>query len=244
MRCAGTAIALISWIACSVAGAAAQGMDPPQVTYPELPRQAQSATGFVPPGWILEHQVTGDLNRDQRPDLVLVLRQNDPRNVVHYDRLGETPLNTNPRILAVAFGSGEGYALVLQNHTLIPRRTDPVLEDPLAETGGIGIARGSLRVRLHFFASAGARTAATKTFIFRHQDGRFELIGYDRSSVDRFSGSASDLSVNYMTGRARLSSGSIESDASTVRWITLPHRPRLTISDIGNGLEFEPDIGD
>src|ERR1700740_2772731 len=49
----------------------------PSVTYPALARHASTAEGFVPAGWRLESEKSGDLNGDGRVDIVLVLRGND-----------------------------------------------------------------------------------------------------------------------------------------------------------------------
>src|SRR5688572_4327878 len=89
-------------------GAAAQDLEIPEAVYPALPRQAASAEGFVPAGWALESQVSGDLNGDGIADLALVLHEQNPANSVSHDALGEKPLDTNPRILAVAFGDPSG----------------------------------------------------------------------------------------------------------------------------------------
>ncbi len=223
-------------------GAAAQDIEIPDAVYPDLPSQATSAEGFVPAGWALESQVSGDLNRDGIADLALVLHEENPANVVRNDDgLGETPLNTNPRILAVAFGRADsaGYALALENHTLIPRREVPTFDDPLSE-GGVAIERGTLRVTMGFFASAGSWATSTTTYTFRHQNGRFELIGFDRDATQRNTGEMTVTSINYSTGKAKLTSGNIESDDETVRWKSLPSREPVTIEQIGDGIEFEP----
>ncbi|HEX8165577.1 MAG TPA: hypothetical protein VF601_07280 [Beijerinckiaceae bacterium] len=224
------------------AAAVAQDLVIPEAIYPALPKTAAAAEGFVPAGWALESQTSGDLDGDGVPDLVLVLRGKDPKNVVANEGgFGENPLDTNPRILAVAFGRPGGYALGLENRTLIPRRVDPVLEDPLAENGGVAVERGLLVVRLNSFASAGSWGTSTTTYRFRHRSGRFELAGFDRGSVQRNSGETRDVSVNYATGRMKIATGSIEKDAKKVRWKTLPRRPPPTIDRIGDGLEFDPE---
>ena len=212
----------------------------PEAIYPGLPKQAQSTEAFVPPGWILMSQVTGDLNRDGIPDVVLVLRENNPKNIVKHDILGENPLDTNPRILAVAFGrAGGGYVLKLENHTLIGRHTVPTVDDPL-DDDGVAIERGALRVRLHFFASAGSWTASNAIYRFRYQNDRFELIGYDSNVTERNTGKTTDVSINYATGKMSTSRGTIDSDKKNAIWTTLPRRAPLTIEQIGDGLEFEP----
>jgi hypothetical protein len=223
--------------------AAAQDLAIPEVAYPSLPRQAETAEGFVPPGWILDAQASGDLNRDGNADLILVLRQNDPVNVIEdFDGLGEKPFDTNPRILAVAFRVAGKFSLQLENHTLIPRRTEPAADDPFDRETGIAILRDGFQVRLNWFMSAGGWETSSTTYTFRHQSGRFELIGYDRNTTHRGSGDTSSLSINYLTRKAKKTTGNISRDSHGVRWQTLRKRSALTLESIGDGLSFEPDL--
>lgn len=225
----------------SAAPAFAQDLEIPEAVYPGLPKQALSAEVFAPAGWTVERKVSGDLNKDGVADLVLVLRENNPKNIVRHDSLGENPFDTNPRILAVAFGQrgGSGYALKLENHTLIRRRTVPTFDDPL-DADGIAVERGTLRVKLGFFASAGSWLMSTTTYSFRHRNERFELIGYDHDETARNTGKTTDVSIDFLTGKRSIASGSIESDVKTTRWSNLPRRPLLTLAQIGDGVEFAP----
>lgn len=224
-----------------VSAVSAQELVIPEVTYPGLPKQAASAQGFVPQGWMLEAQASGDLNRDGVPDLAFVLRQNDPKNVISDPHLGQNPFNTNPRILVVAFRSGSSgeYLLQAENHTLIPRRENPSQEDPFE--GGIAIERGGLRVTLGLFMNAGGWEMFSATHTFQYRNSRFELIGYDRSSVHRASGETHDISANYLTGKIKLSVGNISNDNPTkVMWRILPQGARPTLDTMGDGLDFDP----
>ena len=220
--------------------AAAQDLDVPEAVYPPLPRQAASADGFVPAGWKLEKQISGDLNRDGVADLVLLLRENNPKNIVKHDILGENPFDTNPRILAVAFGVKSGpYALKLENHTLIPRREVPAVEDPL-DSGGVAVDSGVLRVKLNFFTSAGSWTTSGTTYWFRYRAGRFVLVGFDRDTLHRGSGETTGISIDYLNGKIRSTSGTMENEEKKVRWTTLRKRTPITIEKIDNGVEYEP----
>lgn len=230
--------------ALSASAGRADEMVIPDVTYPRLPVQAAGADGFVPPGWTLEAQAKGDLNGDGVPDLAFVLHDADPKNVVaNAGGLGADPLDTNPRILGVAFGiKGAGaYDLVLQKHALIPRRTEPSVEDPFDADSSLGIARGALHVTLEFFADAGTWMTSNTTETFRWQKGGFALIGYDRTETHRGSGEMHGVSINYPAGRAKRTHGATDSDKVDTSWETLSARPLLSLDQIGDGMAFDPD---
>lgn len=222
---------------------AATALDVPPVRYPGVPAHAATAAGFVPAGWTLEYRIEGDLDQDGRADLALVLRQQDPRNIIEHDGFGPSPYDSNPRILAIAFARPSGYVLAAQNHTLIPRPDSPVLSDALAEGTGVSIQRGALRVGLYSFSSAGSWSMGTTTFTFRWQEGDFALIGYDRDSMMRNSGQTEGLSVNFSTGKVKLTEGSMQDDKEQVRWQTLRDRRRWTLDSVGDGWAFNP-LGD
>lgn len=223
------------------ATASAQELEIPPAKYPDLPAVGSRVEDFVPAGWKLEQSLAGDLNKDGVDDIAIVLREENPANVLKNERLGENPFNTNPRILAAAFGSGGVYKLALQDHSLIPRRESPTLDDPMDEGGGISIDRGSLVVNLRFFASAGAWETFSSAFRLRHDGETFRLIGYDKNWVHRASGEEQTTSINYITGVAEIEKGTIEKDEPDLRSKRhIGRKALLSIEQIGNGLEFEP----
>lgn len=154
--------------------AAAAELVIPKTTYPDLPSWALTAPDFAPRGWRLETKAEGDLNGDGATDIAFVLRQADPRNILdNHDGFGPDRFDTNPHLLGVAFARRSGgYDLIMQNHTLITRPTEPNMEDVLEE-GGIEIKRGSLLVTLHVFANAGGWGMSTITHTLRYAGGRF-----------------------------------------------------------------------
>ena len=179
-----------------------------------------------------------------RDDLLLVLRMDVAANVIENEGLGGPDLDTNPRMLAVAFASadGAGYRLALQDHTLVPRAHSPVTEDYLSEMGSVSIGRGAFKVALHSFASAGSWSMGNTALTFRYQDGCFRLIGHDRYSVHRASGEMVNTSVNYLTGKARLAQGNVDSDDEDIAWRRLPARPLQCLQAVGNGFDFDPGV--
>lgn len=223
------------------ASAAAQDLVLPAVRYPVLPRQAADAGGFAPRGWTIEARAAGDLDRDGDSDLALVLRSNDPANLVPVDFCAER-LDTNPRMLVVALAAPDGgYRLTVQNHSLIPRRENPCQVDWF-EAEGLEIRRGNIRLYLEHMMSAGGWDAGTTTFVLRWQDGALRLIGWDYSNVKRNSGCLNTISVNFLTGRVRTAQGNVGTDRERVRWSRLARpTPSPAIGDVGDGMQFDPD---
>ncbi|MCL1634150.1 hypothetical protein M2650_05825 [Luteimonas sp. SX5] len=230
-------------IVCASATAQDAG-DAPPVRYPTLQDRATPEQGFVPKGWRLEYAKRGDLDADGRDDLLMVLRMQDPKNVLRNEGLGQDPFDTNPRILAAAFAADGGYRLAFQNHTLIPRPDSSVMDDYLGGADALKIARGAFQVTLHAFASAGSWGMGSTTFTFRYQAGCFRLIGYDDDNIQRNTGETTDTSVNFITGKAIVRTGNIEHDKTKAKTHALGKRPLLCIDEVGDGFGFDPNVPD
>ena len=223
------------------AAASAQdpGDEPPPVTYPSVVRQASALAGFVPKGWVLEAKAMGDLNGDKLPDAALVLHMNDPKNLVASTFAPHEKYNSNPRMLVVAFArKAGGYARAVADHKLIPRLENQNQDEPFDE---VKIANGTLRVKMHVFMNAGEWWMGNFAYTFRWQDGGLKLIGYDRDGVRRNTGETDGLSINYLTRTKLIKTGTISSDVDTVRRKRIPQQRLLDLSQIGDGLIFDPD---
>ncbi len=216
----------------------------PDVRYPRLPDTGATLQAFVPDGWEIESQDAGDLNKDTRDDVVLVLRMQDPANVVQNEGLGASEFDTNPRLLAVLFAEAAGgYRLVVQDHTLIPRPDNPVMDDYLDGDDAVTVRRGAFTVRLHSWASAGSWYTSNTTFTFRHQDGCFRLIGHDSTWMHRASGETGSTSLNLAAGKGVFEEGTMESDTPTrTKTVAIPRGALPCLEDIGNGFEFDPGV--
>lgn len=232
----GTALALLA-----SASAAARDFVIPPVSYPPLPAAGAAAQDFVPRGWRIQTRADGDLDGDSTADLALVLRSDDPANVI-LETMCEERFDTNPRILAILLAKPSGgYRLAAENHALIPRRENPCEVDPFSDPGQMAIERGSLRIDLERMMSAGGWDAGTASFKWRWRDDALRLIGFDYSNVRRNTGALALLSINYSTGRVKISTGNIGTDREKVRWKTLRNKRPPTIDEIGDGLMFDPE---
>jgi hypothetical protein len=88
----------------------------------------------------------------------------------------------------------------------------------------------------------GGWTTYTSTLSFRWNGRRLRLIGFDRESLQRNSGETETISANYLTGRARITTGSMEDDVQDrTRWRQLAPRAD-SLETIGDGLGFEPTL--
>ena len=201
-----------------------------------VPASGAAAKDFAPPGWVLERQAAGDLNRDGRPDLAMIFLEPDPAHLEPRSRNAFEMLGAgNPRILAVALAHPEGgYRLAAADAAFLPRRTGP---NGLSEgsmlfpAGSLAIDRGRLRIRFE-------RTRGYTSFALRWQKGAFRLIGYDSAAVA--GACLHRLSVNYSSRRAKLVAAWVDGEEELVRWRKLPAAPLPALAEIGEGEAFDP----
>lgn len=168
---------------------------------------------FVPAGWKIMDSSRGDLNKDNLPDLALIIENTDPRNfVANIDRMGGDTFNVNPRILLVLFKDKQaaGYTLVAQNQSFMPPPNDTVstcLADPLGESEGLKIQGGLFELHFQYWMSCGSWFTSNHSYLFRYQNGQFELIGFDSNEFHRSSGEMSDVSINFSTRKLSHTTG-------------------------------------
>lgn len=174
-----------------------------------IPTKAKNLTSFVPENWKAIKMVHGDLNNDQKDDLVLIIEEDNPKNIIENDGMGSKFLNLNSRYLLIIFQTPNGFELKELNKTFIPKENNeesPCLMDPLVE-GDIQINKGVLLLSLNYWLSCGSWSTGTDTYTFRFQKNEFELIGFDTFSFARNSGEIHEVSVNFSTRKMSITTG-------------------------------------
>ena len=194
-----------------------------------LPVCAADFSPHVPKGWKIIKSVKGDLNGDNQADAVLVLQKQDKANIIPNDSMGQTELDTNPRMLKVLFKQADDYRTAVENTTLIPPESDKdnvCLDDPFSD---VSIDKGRLKVRFEGFYSCGSWWKDYSDYLFRYQNDRFLLIGYSYYEYHRASGKIEEYSDNYLTGkRKRTTGGNVfgsSKDRPKVKWERLKKKP-------------------
>lgn len=203
---------------------------------------AASIDRLVPAGWHILQKAKGDLNKDGRDDVALIVYESNPKNIVKNDSLGAPELNTNPRHLIIAFNKGnDDYEVKLTQKTFIPSEgsvDSPCMEDPLAESEPISIREGVLRIQLSYWYSCGTWYTSHNTYSFRYDEPQFALIGYDTWDLHRASGEITESSTNFLTNRrSKTIGGSIEDDDKKkshlkTTWEKLNVKKRITLENI------------
>jgi len=214
-------------------------VEAPPVSFPTIAEDAADAEGFVPKGWVLIDRKSGDLNKDGRPDIALLLRMDDKVNVVAmpYGEPGET-WDTNPFMLAVAFADpAGGYRLAASSHSIFYRPDAPGSGDTLPNHDTLAIERGSLVVFYEHLRSH-------ESFRFRWDGERLQLIGYDSGGA--FSECVETATINYLTGKAQLKAMRIDSDAVRSKNYTFEpaSMPDLATFDLGDFIPTDLLKGD
>jgi hypothetical protein len=145
----------------------------------QLPERGRNAAAFVPKGWTQESAHTPDLDKDGKPDLVMVVR---------------APENENRRLLA-ARATANGYRNI--GEAYLPTY-------PLGDASVNFTARGVLVVE----DLTGGTTATNSIMRYRYAppqpgspEGRMRYIGLDVTVYSRTNRhDATKLSYNWLTG--------------------------------------------
>lgn len=186
---------------------------------------------ITPVGWTVLSGAQGDLNKDSKNDIALILEKNQTDHPVLKD--DGTALHNNQRKLAVFFKTAQGYKLAAENHTLPPaEQPNTCLLDPLSESEGITIHKGILSLELSYFMACGGWEWPRHTYIFRWQNQQFALIGFDYYSFHRASGEETNKSYNFSTKKRKEILGANMFENTQTQWTDFKSTANLTLQNI------------
>ncbi len=173
--------------------------EPAKFRYPHLPEQGSELSDWVPPGWVAKESAKGDLNKDGRDDLALILERKEP--APHSRGCGKdaNASNASPRILVFLLArAGGGYQLSAVDTKIVSRADEGgIFGDPLEM---LLVERESLV--LHHYGGSAWRWF--QTYRFRYQDDGWYLIGFTDGSNHNVSRLSTMYDYNPLTGKMEI----------------------------------------
>ena len=154
---------------------------------PVLKSKGNTITAFIPAGWRLIKQATGDLNQDGIADIAGVIELNK-----NYNPATET---APPRILFVAFKKPDGfYYLAAQSEKAILKADEGgIWGDPLDS-----IIIKNKTLTLYFYGGSNHRWSFI--YHFRYVNNALYLMDAERVNYFNVTGEGTKINYNLMTG--------------------------------------------
>lgn len=166
----------------------------PSIDTSRIPVKGKGVNDFVPPGWLIEEQVSGDLNGDSLPDIALKLIEGKPEK----DK-DDAHLECRRRVLIILFKEKGGmFSRVAMAERLLQGTCDGGAFHALGSApANVKIVKGILIVN----QDHGSRNVIENTFRFKYDASgkRFVLIGLDQKDRDRLTGVMIAKSTNFLT---------------------------------------------
>lgn len=187
-------------------------------------KSGKDFTAFLPKGYVLFEQLSGDLNKDGLEDKVLIIKGTDKSKVIQDEYRGT--LDRNRRGIIILLNKNGQYQSALKNYACFSSEN----EDGgvyFAPELAIEIKKGNLYV--HY----GHGRYGYWAYTFRLKDADFEMIGYDESNGGPVTHSTT--SINFLTKKKQERVNTNENAQSgeevfkeTWSNITLPKRIQLS----------------
>lgn len=159
-----------------------------------IPAEATDVKNFVPPGWKLEEQLTGDLNGDSIPDHALKLVEAKPEK----NSEGDPTERGRALVIVLAAKDGKLMRAGVADKLLQCTRCGGAFYGVVETPASVSIEKGILVIE----QDHGSRNLTNTTFRFRYDaaTSTFILTGYDYADADRLTAKVISESTNYLTG--------------------------------------------
>ena len=189
----------------------------------QLAQTGREVKELVPEGWTVQ-EAWGDLFHNGRDHLVLLAVPNNPAGITTRDDGYE--INSNKPVLAIYYMSEEGDLIRRFESDIVI----PVLEDMNYSTDVelVVTEKGSLKITLITFFSAGSYISPGQSYTFRYQDDDFYLIGEDSQYHSRVTGDGESISTNYLTCKQSRTSYNVFEEPPQelkTRWKRIERKP-------------------
>lgn len=170
-----------------------QGQAAPPIDPAKIPATALVTTDFVPKGWMIEEQVTGDLNKDGQDDIALKLVEKFPSDADQ----DNPPERARALLILLKLPDGRMQKAAFTAKLLQCTRCGGAFYGSIEAPAEVKIEKGILIVRQDY----GSREMTEETWRFRLDPAtnRFLLIGMDLRTTDRATGQTVEESTNYLT---------------------------------------------
>jgi len=159
-----------------------------------IPVTAKTPGEFIPAGWTIEEQISGDLNGDGRTDVALKLVQAQ----THPSADGPTE-RQRALLILLRESKDQWRRAALATKLLQCTTCGSALYGLQKAPAAIAIQKGTLIVK----QDHGSRNLLEQTFRFRYEAkiDKFLLIGVDLTDRDRATGALVEESTNLLTGQ-------------------------------------------
>ena len=187
-------VSVLLVVNCSLANGIAQD-GPRRIIDPKIiPLSGAATKDFVPQGWKIEQEISGDLNADNQPDAVVQLIEDKPEK----NNKGE--YQDRYRVLLILLKSRDGK---FQRGAVAVNLLQCTGCGGILGSGGTGadlkIEKGVLIVSQ--LSGSREMREITQRFRFDPVAKRFVLIGQDVAERDRATGKSTTFSTNFLTGK-------------------------------------------
>lgn len=177
--------------------------------------------------WKLLEKVSGDLNKDDLNDIVLILESTD--SIPEKRCLNCKLLKNKPRVILVLFNLDGTQKVKIQNNEFIARGDEggmsPYIEPELS------IKNGLLSIYYQY-------TRSNQSYTFKYKNKRMEILRAESMGVHSASGNYENDKFDFTSGTLTSETGNISEEKSKTKIIEFKKKPK-SLSEFGPMYEWE-----